>query len=95
DRRRAGRLRAEVQPIVNPYAIVALIAALVALFPVAIVFAFISFSHPRGRLMAMCALLLGVLEMAVGVALLLALTGVVDAHALLHSLPAPLDKLAR
>ncbi|MEV4124099.1 DUF4190 domain-containing protein [Nocardia sp. NPDC049707] len=59
---RAGRLRVEVPPIVNPYAIVALVAALLGLFPVAIVFGFIAFSHPRGKAMAVCALLLGVLE---------------------------------
>ncbi|MGK8486244.1 DUF4190 domain-containing protein [Nocardia asiatica] len=61
-RRRAGRLRVEIPPIVNPYAIVALVAALLGLFPVAIVFGFIAFSHPRGRVMAMFALLLGVAE---------------------------------
>lgn len=59
---RAGRLRVEVPPIVNPYAIVALVAALLGLFPVAIVFGFIAFSHPRGKTMAVCALLLGVIE---------------------------------
>ncbi|MGY4099352.1 hypothetical protein ACW2Q0_07300 [Nocardia sp. R16R-3T] len=59
---RAGRLRVEVPPIVNPYAVVALVAALLGLFPVAIVFGFIAFSHPRGNTMAVCALLLGVLE---------------------------------
>ncbi|MEU7764941.1 DUF4190 domain-containing protein [Nocardia sp. NPDC049190] len=63
NRRRAGRLRVEVAPIVNPYAIVALVAALLGLFPVAIVFGFIAYSHPRGRVMAMFALLLGVAEM--------------------------------
>ncbi|MFI7000916.1 DUF4190 domain-containing protein [Nocardia sp. NPDC050175] len=61
-RRRTGRLRVEIPPIVNPYAIVALVAALVGLFPVAIVFGFIAFSHPRGRVMAMFALLIGVAE---------------------------------
>ncbi|WP_157128817.1 DUF4190 domain-containing protein [Nocardia amamiensis] len=61
-RRRTGRLRVEIPPIVNPYAIVALVAALLGLFPVAIVFGFIAFSHPRGRVMAMFALLLGVAE---------------------------------
>ncbi|WP_330231280.1 hypothetical protein OHA40_01560 [Nocardia sp. NBC_00508] len=62
-RRRTGRLRVEIPPIVNPYAIVALVAALLGLFPVAIVFGFIAFSHPRGRVMAMFALLLGVAEL--------------------------------
>ncbi|WP_327115572.1 DUF4190 domain-containing protein [Nocardia sp. NBC_01730] len=61
-RRRTGRLRVEIPPIVNPYAIVALVAALVGLFPVALVFGFIAFSHPRGRVMAMFALLIGVAE---------------------------------
>ncbi|MFE7745620.1 DUF4190 domain-containing protein [Nocardia sp. NPDC057455] len=61
-RRRTGRLRVEIPPIVNPYAIIALVAALLGLFPVAIVFGFIAFSHPRGRVMAMFALLLGVAE---------------------------------
>ncbi|MGQ4618519.1 DUF4190 domain-containing protein [Nocardia sp. R7R-8] len=61
-RRRTGRLRVEIPPIVNPYAIVALVAALLGLFPVAIVFGFIAFGHPRGRVMAMFALLLGVAE---------------------------------
>ncbi|WP_069160881.1 DUF4190 domain-containing protein [Nocardia altamirensis] len=61
-RRRTGRLRVEIPPIINPYAIVALVAALLGLFPVAIVFGFIAFSHPRGRVMAMFALLIGVAE---------------------------------
>jgi hypothetical protein len=60
----------EVPPIVNPYSIVALAAALIGLFPVAIVFGLISFSHPRGRVMALFALLFGIVE-------LMALTGVV------------------
>ncbi|WP_431970270.1 hypothetical protein [Nocardia sp. bgisy134] len=54
----------ESRPIVNPYAVVALVAALLALFPVAIVFGFIAFSHPRGRVMACFALLLGAAEVA-------------------------------
>ncbi|MQY24008.1 DUF4190 domain-containing protein [Nocardia macrotermitis] len=61
-RRRAGRLRVQVPPIVNPYSIVALVAALLGLFPVAIVFGFISFTHPRGRMMALFALLIGAVE---------------------------------
>ncbi|MQY27116.1 preprotein translocase subunit SecD family protein [Nocardia aurantia] len=82
-RRRAGRLRVEVPPIVNPYAIVALVAALIGAFPVAIVFAFVSFSYPRGRFMAACALLIGMLEVTVllGVA---ALAGVTVPHLDLH-----------
>ncbi|MFI6361937.1 DUF4190 domain-containing protein [Nocardia sp. NPDC050630] len=71
---RAGRLRVEVPPIVNPYAIVALVAALLGLFPVAIVFGFIAFSHPRGKTMAVCALLLGVIEV-VGIAGYVVLSG--------------------
>ncbi|WP_280268593.1 DUF4190 domain-containing protein [Nocardia wallacei] len=65
NRRRTGRLRVEVPPIVNPYSIIALIAALLGLFPVALVFGLISFSHPRGRAMAMFALLIGILEVVV------------------------------
>ncbi|MFI9402865.1 DUF4190 domain-containing protein [Nocardia sp. NPDC052316] len=73
-RRRTGRLRVEIPPIVNPYAIVALVAALIGLFPVAIVFGFIAFSHPRGRVMAMFALLIGVAEVT-AVAGLVVLSG--------------------
>ncbi|WP_459546207.1 hypothetical protein [Nocardia sp. X0981] len=50
------------RPIVNPYAVIALVAALLLLFPVALVFGFIAFAHPRGRLMAVAALLLGAAE---------------------------------
>lgn len=60
------------RPIVNPYAIVALVAALILVFPVAIVFGLIAFGHPRGRFMACTALLLGVGEVALLVALVLA-----------------------
>ncbi|WP_280401640.1 hypothetical protein [Nocardia carnea] len=56
------------RPVVNPYAVVALVAALVLLFPVAIVFGLIAFTHPRGRFMAFTAFLLGVLEVAAVVA---------------------------
>ncbi|MFE6924324.1 hypothetical protein ACFVAV_25090 [Nocardia sp. NPDC057663] len=52
------------QPRVNPYAMVALAAALVLLFPIAIVFGLLSFGHPRGRGMAVFALLLGIAEVA-------------------------------
>ena len=62
-RRRQGRLRLEVAPIVNPYSIVSLASALLGLFPVAIVFGFISFGHPRGRVMALFGLLLGLVEL--------------------------------
>ncbi|MEV3964117.1 hypothetical protein AB0M34_25045 [Nocardia sp. NPDC050193] len=60
------------RPIVNPYAIVALVAALILVFPVAIVFGLIAFGHPRGRFMACTALLLGVGEVALLAALVLA-----------------------
>ncbi|MFF3568425.1 DUF4190 domain-containing protein [Nocardia jiangxiensis] len=78
-RRRSGRLRVEVPPIVNPYSIVALVAALVGLFPVAIVFGFISFTHPRGRMLALFALVIGAAE-ATALVGLLALSGVTVPH---------------
>lgn len=53
----------EPLPIVNPYAIIALVAALVALFPIAIVFSLISFTFPRGRGMGWSALILGCLQL--------------------------------
>lgn len=59
----------EPRPIVNPYAVVALVAALLLLFPVALVFGLIAFSHPKGRVMALFALLLGLAEAAAVVAL--------------------------
>ncbi|WP_218720026.1 hypothetical protein [Nocardia sp. MH4] len=59
----AGAGRAD-QPRVNPYAMIALAAALVLLFPIAIVFGLLSFGHPRGRGMAVFALLLGSTEVA-------------------------------
>jgi len=59
----AGAGRAD-QPRVNPYAMIALAAALVLLFPIAIVFGLLSFGHPRGRGMAVFALLLGITEVA-------------------------------
>ncbi|WP_280508590.1 hypothetical protein [Nocardia flavorosea] len=52
------------RPVVNPYAVVALVAALVLLFPVALVFGLISFTYPRGRLMAFAAFVLGAVEAA-------------------------------
>ncbi|MEU6560164.1 DUF4190 domain-containing protein [Nocardia nova] len=87
NRRRTGRLRVEVPPIVNPYAIVALVAALLGLFPVAIVFGLIAFSHPRGRMMAMSALMLGLAEVLV-VAAALVLSGVTLPHTTLRTVPA-------
>jgi hypothetical protein len=59
------------RPIVNPYAIVALVAALILVFPVAIVFGLIAFGHPRGRFMAATAIMLGVGEVALLTALVL------------------------
>ncbi|WP_280437658.1 hypothetical protein [Nocardia carnea] len=56
------------RPVVNPYAVVALVAALVLLFPVAIVFGSIAFTYPRGRFMAFTAFVLGALEAALLVA---------------------------
>jgi hypothetical protein len=73
ERRPAPRPRyAEPEPfavppapaVVNPYAVIALVAALLGLFPVAIVFGLIAFSHPGGRGKAVFALLLGLLEVA-------------------------------
>ncbi|MEV5648062.1 DUF4190 domain-containing protein [Nocardia sp. NPDC052254] len=87
NRRRTGRLRVEVPPIVNPYAIVALVAALLGLFPVAIVFGLIAFSHPRGRMMAMSALMLGLAEVLI-VAAALVLSGVTLPHTTLRTVPA-------
>ncbi|MFI5778341.1 DUF4190 domain-containing protein [Nocardia sp. NPDC051570] len=86
-RRRTGRLRVEVPPIVNPYSIVALVAALLGLFPVAIVFGFISFSHPRGRVMALFALMIGVAEV-VALAGVVVLSGVTLPRPALRSDPA-------
>lgn len=63
-------------PIVNPYAVVALVAALLGLFPVAIVFGLIAFSYPRGKAMALFALLLGMAEVAALAAVLVLGTGV-------------------
>ncbi|MFF0456221.1 DUF4190 domain-containing protein [Nocardia africana] len=90
NRRRTGRLRVEVPPIVNPYAIVALVAALLGLFPVAIVFGLIAFSHPRGRVMAMSALLLGLAEVLI-LAAALVLSGVTLPHTTLGTVPAALS----
>lgn len=58
------------RPVVNPYAIVALAAALLLMFPVAVVFGLLAFGHPRGKLMATTAVLLGVVEVAAVVALI-------------------------
>jgi hypothetical protein len=53
--------RPEVDPI-NPYAVIALVAALVGLFPVAIVFGILAFWRPAGRGVAIAGLALGVIE---------------------------------
>ncbi|MFC3964992.1 hypothetical protein [Nocardia jiangsuensis] len=52
-------------PLVNPYAVIALVGALLLLFPIALVFGLIAFAHPRGKTMAVFALLLGAAEAAV------------------------------
>ncbi|RMI34041.1 hypothetical protein [Nocardia stercoris] len=65
-RRRAAVLSgAAERPVVNPYAIVALAAALLFLVPVAIVFGLLAFSHPKGKAMAVVSVLLGIVEAAV------------------------------
>jgi hypothetical protein len=65
--RRPVRARVEPDPEpaldpINPYAVVALVAALLGVFPVAIVFGLLAFSHRGGRGLAVSALVLGVLE---------------------------------
>ena len=47
---------------INPYAVIALVAALVGLFPVAIVFGILAFGRPTGRGIAIAALVIGVIE---------------------------------
>ncbi|WP_040796263.1 hypothetical protein [Nocardia higoensis] len=64
----------DARPVVNPYAVIALVAALLALFPVAIVFGLIAFGHPKGRAMATFAVLIGIAEAAV-VAAVVVLSG--------------------
>lgn len=61
---------------INPYAVISLVAALLGLFPVAIVFGILAFTRPAGRGIAIAGLVLGVLELA---ALLLAFFGVASA----------------
>ncbi|WP_040792477.1 hypothetical protein [Nocardia paucivorans] len=60
----------ERYPVANPYAIVALAAALLLMFPVAVVFGLLAFGHPRGKLMATTAVLLGVAEVAAVIAII-------------------------
>ncbi|MDJ0395838.1 DUF4190 domain-containing protein [Rhodococcus sp. G-MC3] len=50
-----------VDPI-NPYAVIALIAALLGLFPVAIVFGILAFWRPAGRRVAIAGLVIGAIE---------------------------------
>ncbi|WP_052083250.1 MULTISPECIES: DUF4190 domain-containing protein [Nocardiaceae] len=50
-----------VDPI-NPYAVIALVAALLGLFPVAIVFGILAFWRPAGRGLAIAAVVLGAIE---------------------------------
>lgn len=57
--------RRQPLPIVNPYAVIALVAALLLLFPIAIVFGIIAFTYPRGRGMAWSALVLGCLQLGI------------------------------
>lgn len=47
---------------INPYAVISLVAALLGLFPVAIVFGILAFWRPAGRGIAIAGLVLGVLE---------------------------------
>jgi hypothetical protein len=61
----APRIELDPQPAldpVNPYAVVALVAGLLGLFPVAIVFGMLAFTHRGGRGLAVSALVLGALE---------------------------------
>lgn len=57
---RAARRRAD--PPVNPYAIVALVAAALCLFPVALLFGLAALSRRGGRFITALAILLGLLE---------------------------------
>ncbi|MFC4128172.1 hypothetical protein [Nocardia rhizosphaerae] len=66
------------RPRVNPYAMVALAAALVLLFPIAIVFGLLAYGHPRGRGIATFALLLGLTEVAAVATVGLVLFGGLD-----------------
>ncbi|MDI9897983.1 DUF4190 domain-containing protein [Rhodococcus sp. IEGM 1381] len=50
---------------VNPYAVISLVAALLGLFPVAIVFAILAFWRPAGRGIAFAGLAIGVIELLV------------------------------
>ena len=61
---------------INVYAVISLVAALLGLFPVAIVFGILAFNRSAGRGIAIAGLVLGVLELA---ALLLAFFGLASA----------------
>lgn len=50
-----------IDPI-NPYAVIALVAALLGLFPVAIVFGILAFRRPAGRGLAIAGLVIGAIE---------------------------------
>jgi len=50
---------------VNPYAVISLVAALLGLFPVAIVFGILAFWRPAGRGIAIAGLAIGVIELLV------------------------------
>ncbi|OZE88842.1 hypothetical protein CH298_16590 [Rhodococcoides fascians] len=50
---------------VNPYAVISLVAALLGLFPVAIVFGILAFWRPAGRGIAVAGLAIGVIELLV------------------------------
>ncbi|MDF3312338.1 DUF4190 domain-containing protein [Rhodococcus sp. T2V] len=65
---------------INPYAVIALVAALLGLFPVAIVFGILAFWRPAGLAIAVAALILGILEaLAAGTILYSAGTSLSDA----------------
>lgn len=61
---------------INVYAVISLVAALLGLFPVAIVFGILAFTRPAGRGVAIAGLVLGILEL---VALLLVFFGIANA----------------
>lgn len=50
---------------VNPYAVISLVAALLGLFPVAIVFGILAFWRPAGRGIAIAGLAIGMIELLV------------------------------
>jgi hypothetical protein len=64
------RRRAQAASSVNVYAVVALVAALLGLFPVAIVFGLLAFTRPGSRGMPTAAIALGLAEVAGALAFL-------------------------